>query len=210
MMNVQILWQANSMQEQALRPRDRRQLKSRQRILDAALDLVAKDGLEALSLRKIALHSDYSPAALYEYFDSKEAIIEALCLHIDGLLGAYLNQTDPALEPTAGLVEIGMRYIAFASDNPREYQLLRLRRPIVTDARQDEVIGAYAILTSAVQRLGTQPVPLDVAGFAYACWSFVHGLATLQNHLGDATGLDFAAVQRAALHRFIEAREGEY
>jgi AcrR family transcriptional regulator len=152
---------------------------------------------------------------LYEYFDSKEAILEALCLQIDEMLGAYLDQTDPSLEPAAGLVEIGMRYIAFARDNPREYQLLRLRRPIAVDDRQGELSGSYAILTNAVRRLvaqsalGAQPAPLDVAGFAYACWSFVHGLATLQNHLGSATELDFVRVQRAALRRFIEAGDGD-
>jgi AcrR family transcriptional regulator len=59
-------------------PRERRSERSRQSILQAALELVIEKGLSKLSLREIARRADYSPAGLYEYFGSKDEIIEAL------------------------------------------------------------------------------------------------------------------------------------
>ncbi len=197
------------MGEVTLKPRDRRAQKNRQRILDAALDLIAEGGLDRLSLRKIALRSDYSPAALYEYFDSKEAIIDVLCLQVDALLTKYLVQADPTLDPAAGLVEIGMRYIDFAIDNPREYQLLLIHRLSAADVQQDKPAGSYAVLTDAVGRLDELPPSLSAPAFTYACWSFVHGLASLRNYLGDSGDLDFSSVQRAALCRFIVTDDGD-
>ena len=43
-------------------------------ILKAARDVFEVEGLEAASLRAIAARAGYTPAALYFYFDSKEAI----------------------------------------------------------------------------------------------------------------------------------------
>ncbi len=47
-------------------------------ILDAARALILEQGPEQLSLRAVARRSAYSPAALYEYFDGKDALIAAV------------------------------------------------------------------------------------------------------------------------------------
>ena len=53
------------------------------RIITAARQLLEENGFEELSLRGIARRVGYSPAALYDYFDSKDSIIEAVCMQID-------------------------------------------------------------------------------------------------------------------------------
>lgn len=50
----------------------------RQRILDAAREVFAEQGLEGASLRAIAARAGYTPAALYFHFDSREAIYAEL------------------------------------------------------------------------------------------------------------------------------------
>ena len=45
----------------------------RQRILDAAREIFAENGLEGASLRAIAARAGYTPAALYFHFNSREA-----------------------------------------------------------------------------------------------------------------------------------------
>ena len=47
-------------------------------ILAAARDIAVQEGWQAVTIRKVADYVDYSPAALYEYFDSKEAILVEL------------------------------------------------------------------------------------------------------------------------------------
>ena len=51
---------------------------SRERILDTALALVARDGLDALSMRRLATELDVWPMSLYRYFHDKDELLAAL------------------------------------------------------------------------------------------------------------------------------------
>ena len=51
---------------------------SRERILDTALALVARDGLDALSMRRLAQDLDVWPMSLYRYFHDKHELLAAL------------------------------------------------------------------------------------------------------------------------------------
>src|SRR3954463_1239270 len=59
----------------------------RRSILDAARDLFVREGYERVSLRKIAEMVEYSPAAIYGYFPSKDDIFFALAEEGLRLLG---------------------------------------------------------------------------------------------------------------------------
>lgn len=50
----------------------------RERILDAALDLMAERGAAGTSMRQLAQACDVQVAALYHYFESKEALLAAV------------------------------------------------------------------------------------------------------------------------------------
>src|SRR5918995_3122832 len=47
-------------------------------ILDAARDLFVAEGYQSVSIRRIAERIEYSPAAIYSYFASKDDIFLAL------------------------------------------------------------------------------------------------------------------------------------
>jgi AcrR family transcriptional regulator len=51
---------------------------SRDRILETALAVVEEDGLEALSMRRLAQELDVWPMSLYRYFQDKDALLDAL------------------------------------------------------------------------------------------------------------------------------------
>ena len=57
---------------------DRERQAVRQAILDAARDLFVSEGYRNVSIRKIAERIEYSPAAIYSYFPSKDDIFFAL------------------------------------------------------------------------------------------------------------------------------------
>src|SRR5256712_8616341 len=63
----------------------------RRAILDAARDLFVSEGYANVSIRKIAERIEYSPAAIYGYFPSKDDIFFALAEEGFRLLG------DPAV-----------------------------------------------------------------------------------------------------------------
>jgi len=50
----------------------------KKRILDQALNIINKEGINNLSMRKLAAQTDMSAANLYNYYKSKEIIINAL------------------------------------------------------------------------------------------------------------------------------------
>ena len=51
--------------------REIRRQQLRQAILDAAQGIISQGGVGSLNMRAIARAINYSPAAIYEYFDSK-------------------------------------------------------------------------------------------------------------------------------------------
>jgi len=57
--------------------------RTRDRILDAALELFAEKGYEATSMREIAEQLGITKPALYYHFDSKEGIVRALLADIE-------------------------------------------------------------------------------------------------------------------------------
>ncbi len=66
------------------RPRNADGQRTRQAILDAALDLFAQKGYFGTSLRDVASAVGVRESALYNYFKSKEALFEALILAEQG------------------------------------------------------------------------------------------------------------------------------
>src|SRR3954452_19755563 len=58
--------------------RDRRREATKAEILEAAWDLVREHGLAALALRDLAARVGMRAPSLYQYFDSKHAIYDAM------------------------------------------------------------------------------------------------------------------------------------
>jgi AcrR family transcriptional regulator len=189
-------------------PRQRRHKKTRLAILDAARRIIAQQGIQGLSMREIASQIDYSPAGLYEYFDSKEEIIQTLSAEGHQRLSAYIRQVDENLPPVDYLAAIGLAYIDFALNNPEHYLLMFTNVPSKTQLEdmlsQD---SSFLILLQAIQRGIDAGVFRTRPGFglhemAYAAWSLVHGIAMLRITYLEEFKLDFAVADREAVWAF--------
>ncbi len=80
-------------------------MRTRDRILDAALALFAEKGYEATSMREIAEQLGMTKPALYYHFDSKEDIVRALLVDIETKVGELVDwareqELDEALRRT--------------------------------------------------------------------------------------------------------------
>ena len=51
----------------------------RTKILDAARDLFARDGVEAVTMRAIARRIEYTPTTIYHHFRDKHTLLVELC-----------------------------------------------------------------------------------------------------------------------------------
>lgn len=108
-------------------PRARRRDANLTRILDAAMELIARDGLDALSMGRLAEAVDYTPGALYRYFTSKDALLAALVKQSLEALEAKLElarRNKDRLTPTARVFVLAHAYRAFAKENVHAFGLL--------------------------------------------------------------------------------------
>ena len=97
--------------------------KIKKEILNNALDIINNEGIENLSMRKLAKHSNMSAANLYNYYGSKESII--IELDNSGFKTLYRmvkNAVNSAKSPREKLKKLIREYIAFGTNTERIHQ----------------------------------------------------------------------------------------
>jgi AcrR family transcriptional regulator len=112
----------------------------RRAILDAARDLFVREGYANVSIRKIAERIEYSPAAIYGYFPSKDDIFFALAEE-----GFRLLYGDPArfaeidvLPPLERIRTIFWRLYEFSTEHPQYFALMFVDRTVPRISREYE------------------------------------------------------------------------
>ena len=109
------------------RPKNADGQRTRQAILDAALELFAGKGYFGTSLRDVAAAVGVRESALYNYFKNKEALFEALLtVHQDGKLERLVPLQEGPVEDGPALLE---RFAIATLDgfaDPREQMFFRI------------------------------------------------------------------------------------
>jgi AcrR family transcriptional regulator len=99
----------------------------RARVLDAALTCFDRTGFHRTTMQDIVKESELSPGAIYGYFDSKVAIVEAVAAERHHLERSLLTEALKSADPIVGMTSFVKRYFDWLGD-PRE---LRRRRVAV-------------------------------------------------------------------------------
>src|SRR5262245_51881087 len=111
-------------------------------ILDAARELFVAEGYRNVSIRKIAERIEYSPAAIYGYFPSKDDIFFALAEEGFRLLGDPASvRNDPALKdarPIDRLRAAFWRLYLFSREQPQYFALMFVERSVPRISREYE------------------------------------------------------------------------
>src|ERR671937_675363 len=112
----------------------------RRAILDAARDLFVNEGYQNVSIRKIAERIEYSPAAIYSYFPSKDDIFFALAEEGFRLLCSAGPCTVPA-EPLEAIRAGFLRIYEFSKSHPEYFALMFVDRTVPSISRNWERFG---------------------------------------------------------------------
>jgi AcrR family transcriptional regulator len=111
-------------------------------ILDAARELFVSEGYQNVSIRKIAERIEYSPAAIYGYFPSKDDIFFALAEEGFHLLS---DRDDPgrrdylqSLEPVDRIREMFWHVYEFSREHPQYFALMFVDRYVPRISREYE------------------------------------------------------------------------
>jgi TetR/AcrR family transcriptional regulator, tetracycline repressor protein len=78
---------------------------SKRAVVDRALQLADGDGLDALTIRKLAQELGVTPMALYWHFRSKEELLEGLTERIWGEIDANIDASAPWPSQLQGILE---------------------------------------------------------------------------------------------------------
>lgn len=155
----------------------------RRALVDAALHIVEREGLGALSLRAVAREAGVSPAAPYHHFKDKQELMLAVgAMGFDRLTNVMLEARASAPDPKAGLTALGVAYVCFARRHPALYTLMwDCSRHVAGTPEPDEEKRAYKVLEDTIIEAGVatpdDPVRLKLA--ATAAWTSAHGLAEM-------------------------------
>ncbi len=164
--------------------RDRERLEMRRAILDAAREIAALEGWDAVTIRRVAEKIEYSPPTIYEYFPSKEALLEEVAHEGFRLLLAGLREArDATPDPREQLRAMGAAYWNFVWKHPELYQVISGLGGVnfcepYEDSEGKEVAGLFHEVLDAILPPPRRTAE-DLENKVVVLWSLYHGFVAL-------------------------------
>lgn len=183
-------------------------------LVTTARQIVAEEGLAALSLRRLGARLEVSAPALYAHFSDKQALLRAIA-EVEFL------ELFARFEQVSGLTAIErvrahcMAYVSHARQNPELFRLMFLFAPNVdptTQLPESARLGAAnlvfeAALNAVAEAVREQELNSDdVLLTALAFWAASHGLANVIL-LGPLLGEE---LQDRLVHELVERLVSSY
>ncbi len=155
-------------------------------LIKAGVDILAKDGVSGLSLRKVASKAGVSHAAPYSHFADKQALIAAIStegfrqLYERVSVVAEENKTKPSMQ----MVEVAWAYVQFAMDDRDQFKVMfsgilekeREYPEFVVEAQRN--FQLVKMIVEANQAAGVlRSGPSDLV--ALSAWGIIHGFVML-------------------------------
>jgi AcrR family transcriptional regulator len=155
-------------------------------LIEAGAEILSKEGVNGLSLRKVASRAGVSHAAPYAHFPDKQTLIAAIST--EGYRMLY-ERLDAAVQhyrddPLRQLVEAAWAYVQFALGDPAHFKVTLSG---VVEKEKDypayvemsrKSFGLVVQIVEACQAAGVlKPGPADAT--AVSVWSLVHGFVSL-------------------------------
>ena len=155
-------------------------------LIKAGVEILAKDGVSGLSLRKVALKAGVSHAAPYAHFADKQALIAAISTEgfrqlyerVSGVAEKYRSQ------PEKQLTEAAWAYVQFAMDDRDRFKVMfsgvlekekEYSDFVVESQRNFQLVKSIVEANQASGRLRGG----DSALVALSAWGIIHGFLML-------------------------------
>jgi AcrR family transcriptional regulator len=200
----------------SIRPgRARQKAQRRQEIIDAARDILAREGYSQLSMRKVAERVEYSPTAIYLHFEDKRDLVFQVC---EDTFSRLVHELEPLetefKDPVARLREALRRYVAFGLRHPQHYVATLVALP--AEQLPDDIarynnpesnrMRALGLLRTSIQACidarTFRKVDPDVA--TRALWATMHGVTALLIQMPHFAWGDQTAVIDAVIDTTVE------
>ncbi len=180
-------------------------------LIEAAAQLLADEGLPALSIRRVATTVGCSTMAVYTHFGSKEDLVQEIVREGFARLHAELSAVDHSSDPVHDLVNLGAAYRRNALANSHLYRVMFDLNPLALTDPADHAdagelgLDTFDALVAAIARCVDAGVMKgDPRRLARVVWSTVHGAVSLElsgylgedgaANYGEATAATFAGL----------------
>ena len=163
--------------------REREREKVRRKILDTARDLFAREGYDRVTMRAIAEGIEYSPTTIYNHFEDKEDLVEALCQEDFARLFSALTAGSIPKDPIERIRQMGRAYARFALDLPNHYRFMFMTAKMPDHEIKPDMPGwrSFELLLDACREAvaqgklgGDSPEAI-----AQVMWASLHGATAL-------------------------------
>ena len=153
-------------------------------IIEAARDLIAEGGIDALSMRGVADRVGISATAIYHHFANKQALVDQVVGRAFEQFGSDLERAmrqhaKGSLERVAAL---GEAYIRFAMEHGAYFRVIfSIAAPNPREVEELPYGAGYPLLRQTVveaMEAGTMRAG-DPDLMAHYLWSLAHGIVTL-------------------------------
>jgi len=167
-------------------------------LIAAALEIIDRKGIDALTLRAASRRAGVSHAAPAHHFQDKRGLLAAVATEAFGLFRDALLAAAGAKDDARGRFRrIGAAYIDFAIEHPARFRVMF--HPLVADKEPYPDLAAasaaaFEVLLDGVTRAQDAGMVHrgEVRSIALFAWSVVHGFAAL--HLdGNLAATGFSA-----------------
>lgn len=180
-------------------------------IASAALDILEREGAEAVTMRRVANAVGITAMAIYRHFPNRAALLDAVAEGGFAALAAALCKRRLAGNVVQRLEKMGDLYLDHALANPRLFELMFLepregarRYPGDFKARRSPTATQVADLIAEGMRDGTFRND-DAWEIAFEMGALSHGLIAL--YLGGRVELSpaaFRALYRRSFRRYLD------
>jgi len=153
-------------------------------LLEAAARIVAEQGAEALSIRRLAAEVGASTMAVYTWYGSKPNLMRAVFNEAYSRFRSYLLAQGGGPDPLVALIELGRGYRDYAKAEPNLYEVMFGRSYAHFEPEPEDLVlalGTFELLVDAVGNcVDAGLLSCDPEAGAWQIWASVHGAMSLE------------------------------
>jgi AcrR family transcriptional regulator len=187
--------------------RERDKQRMRERVLDAARELFATYGYEAVTMRKIAERIEYTTTMIYQHFPDKETLIREIVAHDFQSFAQEFRRCAEITDPIARILAMAKVFVNFGVCHPNHYRLMFMSPPtselkqenlaaIHSDPAQDVYTFFKAAIEEAMGKGLLRQELTDPELLVQSLWSGMHGVVSLHIAKGKDPGIEWRDLER--------------
>lgn len=149
---------------------------TKEKILSAAVDILRKDGMDAINARRLATELGCSTQPIYLVFSGIDELKQEVEVEIRKVYEAYLRREEES-GTNRPYKAYGMGYIRFAKEEREMFRYLFMRKRTDNKSGDNDDQTMSFVLPAAMESTGLNQQ--QAQQFHGQLWIHVHGIATM-------------------------------